>query len=262
MPQASRVVWAVSTAGCPAPRSHRLNACPAGPTATLPTALSYSRQPPEMAAEVDAGRGGGMPCSPCPAAAGVGHMRQPHDDPTSSFYLLCPACQHQHTGTALALVVKDAEPVTSCLQSHFFRGHTRRTEWRRSPHRCEQDHATAQRPALLCTSRAARTAQRCPKALCAANSCEPAAPLHDVGLRSGVPFALVLKSRGHVEQRRAVPREAEACCSPPAPPRRCCPSHLTSPAGHNGPEPPLALGFTRGGSTASPSAPGGGWVCG
>lgn len=38
-----------------------------------------------------------MPCSPCPEAAVVCHTLRRHGDLTSSFYLLCTTCKHQHT---------------------------------------------------------------------------------------------------------------------------------------------------------------------
>lgn len=62
-----------------------------------PSEKSYSRQPQETAVEAGAGQGGGMPCYPCPVAADVYHMLQRHGDPTSSFYLSCTTCEHQHT---------------------------------------------------------------------------------------------------------------------------------------------------------------------
>lgn len=94
----------------------------ARPDSTPPPApKSYSRQPQETAVEADAGRGGALPCCPCPLAAAACHMPRRHDDLTSSFSLSCTACKHQHNGAAFALVPSDAEPVKSCLRLWFFR---------------------------------------------------------------------------------------------------------------------------------------------
>lgn len=85
-------------------------------------------------------------------------------------------------------------------------------------------------------------------------TCGPSVPLA-WRTRAGVPFALVLKSRGHVERCPGGEREAQRPASP-RPSRlrgaatRGAPTSRPPPP-HKGRRPaPLAPGFTRGGSTA------------